>query len=345
MNESAPSGRFEGRTALVTGAGGFIGAAICRALAGEGATVTGIDISPGAAGAVEGAGAAFVRGDVMDSAAMRAALKGADVVLHTAAFIHEGGAMDEFVALNLGGTVNLLDAAEANGVERFVHLSSVVVYGYEDDAVQDEEAPLRAVGIPYLDTKSSSDRVARRRGAVVVRPGDVYGPGSVPWTVRPLELAAAGRLAVPAPGTQRMLPVYVDDLVEACLIGVLAGREGRAYAAWSGEDVTFGEYFERLAALVGGRCRVLPEGLLRAASTASAAVARARGVVPELGPHALTFVDRRGSVSTARIRDELGWKPLVSLDEGLERIGRWQASRQSSGPALSAASASAGASP
>lgn len=312
---------------MVTGAGGFIGAAICRALVADGARVRGVDLAPSGRAAVEAAGAEFVPGDVTDPEAMRAALAGASQVFHTAAFIHEGGAMEEFVALNLGGTVNMLDRAEEAGVETFVHLSSVVVYGYEDESTQGEDAPLRTVGIPYLDTKSSSDRVARRRGAVVIRPGDVYGPGSVPWTVRPLRLAGERKLAIPRPGTARMLPVYVDDLVEAVLLGALAGTGGRAYAAWSGEDVSFREYFERLIAAgpPGGRLRVLPMPVLRGASELVAAAARIRGVPPDLGPNALTFVDRRGSVSTARIRDELGWEPRVDLDEGMARIGRWVA--------------------
>jgi len=324
-----PNGRFEGWEAVVTGAGGFIGATICRALVAEGAAVRGVEISPVAREVVEATGATFVAGDVTDPAGMRSALTGARAVFHTAAFIHEGAQMDQFVALNVGGTVNLLNRAAEAGVERFVHLSSVVVYGYEDESTQDEDAPLRTVGIPYLDTKSASDRVARRGGAIVIRPGDVYGPGSVPWTVRPLQLAREGRLAIPAPGTARMLPIFVDDLVEAVLLGALKGEPGRAYAAWSGEDVSFRDYFERLLASAsdGGRLRVLPAPILQAASALSAAAARARGVAPELGPNALTFVDRRGSVSNERIRRELGWSPLVSLDEGLERIGSWAARR------------------
>lgn len=345
MSETGRKGRFAGRRVIVTGGGGFIGAGVCRALAAEGADAVGIDVNPAAAPLVEATGAAFVRGDVTDAAEMQRALEGADTVIHTAAFIHEGAEMDDFVALNVGGTVALLDAAEACGVERFIHLSSVVVYGYEDAGLQDEDAPLRTIGVPYLDTKSSSDRLARRRGAVVIRPGDVYGPGSVPWTSRPLELAASGRLAVPAPGTQRMLPVYVDDLAEAILLGALNGAEGRAYTAWSGEDVSFSEYFTELAALVGGRCRVLPAGLLRAASTLDAAAARARGARPQLGPNALTFVDRRGSVDATRIREELGWEPRVSVEEGLARIGAWIGSGEGPGGAPAPASASAGASP
>ncbi len=310
--------RFAGRSAVVTGAGGFIGRALCAALAAEGADIAGAEIDESTRPAVESAGARFERADVRDPSRVGELLAGADLVFHTAAFIHEGGRMDDFVDLNLRGTINVLDRAAEAGVERVVHLSSVVVYGYDDPATQDEDAPLRTYGIPYLDTKSSSDRVARRRGAVVIRAGDVYGPGSMPWTLRPLELASQGRLAIPAPGDGRMLPVYVDDLVEACLLGALRGEPGRAYTAWSGEEIGFGDYFDRLVDPIGGRCRRVPAPLLRLAARAAAALPAGSG--PQLGPDALVFVSRRGSVSNRRIREELGWEPRTSLAEGLARV-------------------------
>ena len=311
-------GRFAGRRAMVTGAGGFIGRALCAALAAEGAETVGAEIDERTRAAVEATGASFAACDVRDPARVAELLAATDVVFHTAAFIHEGGNMDDFVDLNVRGTINVLDRAAETGVDRVVHLSSVVVYGYEDPATQDEDAPLRSYGIPYLDTKSSSDRIARRRGAVVIRAGDVYGPGSVPWTLRPLRLAAAGRLAVPAPGDGRMLPVFVDDLVEAALLGALRGEPGRAYTAWSGEEISFGDYFDRLVAPTGARCRRVPGAILRMAARAAAALPAGDG--PELGPDALVFVDRRGSVSNRRIREELGWEPQTTLDSGLQRV-------------------------
>jgi nucleoside-diphosphate-sugar epimerase len=244
--------------------------------------------------------------------------------VHTAAYVRDWGTMEEFVRVNVGGTANVLDAADRAGTDRVLHISSVVVYGYHHPREQHEGAFRRAYGIPYIDTKSASDALALRRGAVVIRPGDVYGPGSVPWTLRPLELARSGRLAVPGKGDGVMLPVYIDDLVEAVLLGLLAGEPGRAYTVWSGEPLTFGDYFDRIAAIAGARpARRVPRPLLVGLAKAEEAVAALRGEPPAFSASAATFVDRRGTASARRIREELGWEPKVTLDEGLRRTEKW----------------------
>ena len=321
MSESR---RFEGRRATVTGAGGFIGAAVCRSLAAEGASVTGVDIEGAAASRVRAAGAEFAQADVTDRAALERAFDGAELVVHTAAYVRDWGTMEDFVRVNVGGTVAVLDAAEAAGAERLVHLSSVVVYGYHHPGELDEDAFHRTYGIPYIDTKSASDAVASRRGAVVIRPGDVYGPGSVPWTLRPFELARSGRLAVPGSGDGQMLPVYIDDLVESILLGLLEGEPGHAYTVWDGAAVTFGEYFDRIGEIAGtGPARRLPKPLLTLAAKATETLAAVRKRPPEFSTRAMTFVDRRGTASNRRAREELGWQPRVSLDEGLARTKTW----------------------
>jgi nucleoside-diphosphate-sugar epimerase len=314
--------RFEGTRAAVTGAGGFIGAAVARGLVAEGAEVTGLDLDPAVAKGVRASGGAFALADVTDREALDRALEGAELVIHTAAYVQDWGTMEEFVRVNVGGTVKVLDAAEAAGANRVVHISSVVVYGYDDPREQDEDGFRRTYGIPYIDTKSASDRIACRRGAVVVRPGDVYGPGSRPWTLRPLELARMGQLAVPGEGV--MLPVYVDDLVEAILLAAANGKPGRAYTAWDGVPVSFAQYFEGIARIVGGRRpRRLPRALLVAVGGAMEAFANMRGTEPQFTARAPTFLDRRGTVSTERIRGELGWEPSVPLEEGLRRTEDW----------------------
>jgi nucleoside-diphosphate-sugar epimerase len=121
-----------------------------------------------------------------------------------------------------------------------------------------------------------------------------------------------------------MLPVYVDDLVDAILAGLARGAPGEAYAVWDGEPRTFEDHFTRLAAIAGGRApRRLPRPALSAAARALAAVARVRGEDAAFSPGAITYVDRRGTVSAKRARSELGWEPRVPYDEGMRLTAEW----------------------
>lgn len=314
---------FDGARVAVTGAAGFIGGALTRRLVAAGAEVIAVEVASEATEELATAGAEPAICDVTDAGALRAALAGTTHVFHTAALVHEWGSMAEFVEVNVGGTANVLDAATATGA-RVVHTSSVVVYGYDHPGEQDEEAHLRSSGIPYIDTKSASDRLARRRGAVVIRPGDVHGPGSIPWLVRPLELALAGRLAVPGTGDGVMLPVYIDDLVEALLLAAEHGTLGRAYTAWDGIPLRFDDYFRGIAEIAGTRGpRRMPRRALEGLGAAAEGWSRLRRRPPTFTSLSPTFIDRRGTVSIERIRTELGWQPRVSVAEGLELAAEW----------------------
>ena len=255
-------------------------------------------------------------GSVLDRSSVEQALDGAEMVVHTAANVREWGSMQEFIEVNVGGTRNVLDATPEGA--RVVHLSSVVVYGYDSPATLDESAPLRTIGIPYVDTKAASDRQARERGAVVIRPGDVYGPGSVPWVVRPLGLMRKRLLAVPKQSW--MMPVFVDDLVEAIMLGLTSAVPGEAYTAWSGEEITFAEYFDRLADAAGLRPPSrLPTPALWAIGALAEGTARIMRRPPALGRFGATFISRTGNASNRKLREELGWEPRVTLEEGIER--------------------------
>jgi len=309
---------IEGRRAAVTGAGGFIGSAVCRRLAAVGAEVIGIELDPAAAERAEAAGAAPRLADVTDPAATAEALRDAELVVHTAAHVREWGSMEDFIRVNVRGTVSVLDAAEAAEAERVVHVSSVVVFGYDDERHQNESAHRRAVGIPYIDTKSASDRIAVSRGAVVLRPGDVYGPGSLPWVVRPVELMRSRTFALPAGGRMNMLPVYIDDLAESIHLALRRGAPGSTYTAWSGERLSFGEYFDRLAAAAGvPPPRRVPRPLLWLLGAGAELGARALGRPPPFGRHGVHLMHRRGTASNQSAREGLGWEPDVDLDEGI----------------------------
>ncbi len=300
----------------VTGAAGFIGSAVCRRLVAEGHDVIGIDVDPRSAMRVTETGAQFRRADTSDRGAVRGAINGASLVVHTAALLPGSGEMADFVRVNVGGTENVCVAASDAGVTRVVHLSSVAAWGYDFKTDITEDEPLATHSSnPYIATKAASELVARKHGATIVKPGDVYGPKSQPWAVIPFGLIKAGRAALPMRGRGLVTLVYVDDLVD-CIHRALTLPEGEGgvFTAWDGSPVTAKEFFDHYARMLGRKgVRTAPAGVLRPLMR----------VTPGVNADDLVFLMRRAVYPNARARDVLGWEPRVTLDEGMRRTEGW----------------------
>ena len=321
--------RFEGRRAAVTGAGGFIGGAICRAAGRRGREVPGLDLDPAAAGRVSATGAALRRGRRHRPRGARArALEGADLVVHTAAHVRDWGAMEDFVRVNVGGTAN----GARRGRGRPAPSASSTSARSSSTATttpreQDETAFRRTYGIPYIDTKSASDRLACRRGAVVDPPGRRLraglgavdaaparaGAGGAAGRARPRRRADAAR-STSTTSSRRSSSAWID------------GEPGEAYTAWDDEPGSPSRsYFNRLARIAGGPRGASPAAPgARAGGAGDGARGRSRAASrPPFTARAVTFIDRRGTVSAAKAREELGWEPRVSFDEGMRRTEEW----------------------
>ena len=284
----------------VTGAGGFIGRAVAERLRAGGHDVRGIDLQ-----------GADVVADVADAGAVRAALRGCDAVVHAAAIVEEGGRMADYVRVNTRGTRNVLDGISGG---RAVVLSSVAVWGYDFRSDQDEGTPPKPCGNPYIDTKGATETLALLREATVIRPGDVHGPGSKPWILRPLEAMRSGTFVLPGRGEGVMTPVYVDDLADAVVRALESpAAAGRAYTVWDGQAVPAREFFAFHARWAGRRLRTVPRPL----------AALGAALTPGVHPDALRFVSRRAAYPHTRAREELGWAPAVSLAEGMARSEAW----------------------
>lgn len=302
-------------TVAVTGAG-FIGTAMCRRLVAEGHRAIGIDVDFAAAPRVNAAGAEFRPADVSVRGELRRALDGADLVVHTAAIVREHGPMADYVRVNVGGTDNVCTAARDAGVERVVHLSSVAAWGYDFETdITEDEPVVKDSSNPYIATKAASEMVARKHGATVVKPGDVYGPASVPWTILPFGMIKSGRAALPMKGKGIVTLVYVDDLVD-CMYRALTVPEadGQVFTAWDGRAVTTGEFFAHYSRMLGKRkVRTAPAALLR----------QAMRLAPGVHPDGLIFLQRKAVYPNERARRVLGWEPQVDLDEGMRRTENW----------------------
>ena len=311
-------------TAFVTGATGFIGAAIAERCRIAGIDVRGVDV-----GGAQRDG--IVRGDVTEPGAWQRHAEGCDLVVHTAAVVGMYSSPAGYWETNVRATRLALDAAIAGGAKRFLHLSSIVVHGFEFEGEVDEKSPVRPNGVHYVDTKIASEQVvlaAHASGEIpctIVRPGDVYGPRSRPWTIEPVQRLKGGSLALPDGGRGIHSPVYVGDLVDGILLAATEPEaEGRIFILTGPEHTTIGEFVGRYCEMLGvDRPRSVPAPVARTAARAIDAAARLRGKRNELTPAAVDYFKRRGTYSIARGRELLGYEPRHDLDAGMAKTEEW----------------------
>jgi nucleoside-diphosphate-sugar epimerase len=310
---------------FITGANGFIGRALAERYRTEfGAEVRGMDLTADPAAGV-------VAGDVREAGAWQEHAAGCDLVLHTAAVVSMRlERADDVWRCNVLGTRNALEAAERGGAQRFVHFSSVTVFGFDFPDGVDERYPVHPNGVPYVDTKVAAEQVvlqAHAEGRIpvtVVRPGDVYGPGSRAWAVLPVELIRARRFSLPDGGRGIFSPVYVDNLVDG--VAAAAGAPeaaGQVLTLTDGVGITNAEYFGRLAGLIGRKLVTMPTPVALAVASGVRQALRFAPGDNDINAASLRYMLRRGTYSNAKARELLGWQPRVGIQDGLDRTCAW----------------------
>jgi nucleoside-diphosphate-sugar epimerase len=307
-----PPGALTGRRVLVTGASGFVGGRLAERLALQhGARVRVLVRGVAGAARVARLPVELLRGDVTDATAMAEATAGCDVVFHCA--YGTSGSQKRRAWVNRVGTRRVLAAAAA-GVQRVVHLSTLMVYGQTGDGDLDETAPRRRFGNPYSDSKLAAEREAMawaragRAPVVVLQPTAVYGPWGGVWTAQPLQALRSGRWILVDDGAGTANAVYVDDLVSAMLLAATReGVVGEAFLVSGPEPATWRELYGRFAAMLEGGDRLVS----MSAGEALAFWRRHRQGVPRL--HRELIASVRGD---RPLRDRLmATRELVALRE------------------------------
>jgi nucleoside-diphosphate-sugar epimerase len=312
---------------FITGASGFIGRALGERYEADGHAVRGMDLAADTERDVV-AGDVAVPGPWQDHAA------GSELVIHTAAVVSLRTERPEEVwRANALGTLHALEAAERAGARRFVHFSSVTVFGFDFPDGVDERRPVQPTGLPYPDTKIASEQVvlqAQLEGRVdttIVRPGDVYGPRSRAWAVLPTQLIRDRRFVLPGGGRGIFSPVYVDNLVDGVVLAAAApGAVGQVFTLSDGVGIPNRDFFAPYAELTGRRLRTMPTPLALAMAGVVHRAARRRPGDNDINPLALRYLLRTGTYSNAKARRVLGWEPAVSVEEGLVRTVDWLSS-------------------
>lgn len=301
---------------VITGASGFIGRALAQRFRERGDQVVGIDTAPSPG----------VRlGSTLEPESWAGELAGADLLIHTAAVVSTVAPLREAWRVNVLGTARVLQACVAAQVRHFVFLSSVAVWGDDfPDGVTEADPPV-VQRRSYADTKINGEAVVLAETGIdvtVIRPGDVYGPGSRPWVVLPVEVIRRGQLILPDWGRGIFSPTYIDNLVDGVELAI--GHRG-VFTITDGVGVPTKEYFGRLADMVGGRIWLGPTGPVVRAISAVGAIERALGRTSELSANSAGMMLRRGTYSIAKAQQHLGYRPAIDLDEGMVRTRAWLA--------------------
>ena len=319
--------------AFVTGATGFVGSHVARALAAQGADLRLLVRSGSDLRNIQELQAERVMGDLRDAASLKKAVTGCDVVFHVAAdyrlWVRDP---DEMYRSNVEGTKAILEAARESKVRRMVYTSSVATMGFQSNGhLANEDSPVSLANMigPYKRSKYMAEELAIRAGksgmdVVVVNP-------TTPVGERDIKPTPTGRIVVDF--LKKKFPAYVDtglNLVDVaeCAQGHIAalekGRSGERYIL-GGENLTLKQILDRLADITG-----LPSPKIEVPYV----VALATGVVDQVvtgyirnrEPRATIDAVRMGRkkmfVSSGKAEQDLGWK-TVPVDAALRRAVEW----------------------
>lgn len=264
----------------------------------------------------------FVHGDITRPESLLGTLEGQDAVVHLAGAVGYGQSFARCRSLNGEGTTHVAREAVRSGVRRFVHMSSVSVYGRVAEVELEEDAPLRRIGDPYGDTKADAEEIvtahadAGELDLTILRPTVIWGPGDVLFLPKLIENLTSGRARVVGPGTNIVDAVHVDDVARlvAC---TLANREsiGRVYNVNNPGNPTWSELVTGLATAVGAPPpgRRLPYGLAFLLAALMEAVSTLTGRPPRLTRYSVRVIGRRYRYVIDRAQKELGFRPRIAL--------------------------------
>lgn len=316
---------------MITGAAGFLGKHLVQLFSnGKNELVT-IARPTSNIEHLEKAGVEIIRGDLHDAGCIKAAAKGAEVIIHAAATLR--GTWDDFDAINVRATQHLLEAAVANKCQRFVFISSIIVYDHSNadlEAPFSEELPYEETNLTYYSkTKIAAEKLVqqyheeKKLATTVLRPAAIYGKGG-PLFLSRLGFAAGDRRYLVVGHGKLPLPLsHVEGIAEAVKLCIEKDRAvGQTYNVVEDEVVSQNDYFNEVKRYVLPKLSTvkMPYGLMKFLSQSADKVLGLAGMTSPLPMSYMKLCATPYAYSNEKIKQELGWRPQADFRESLREM-------------------------
>lgn len=313
------------KSVLVTGATGFLGARLSEILsAREQAAVTGLGRKLDRVSWLTDKGVDLEAVNLLDTEALKNVVEGKDIIIHSAAAL--GRDPDTAHRVNVDATEKLVQLAGKAGVSRFVHVSTVGVYDMKGFTEVDESAPL-ATDHPstYPRTKALAEiravEMASKYGMelAMVRPSMIYGPGHGVWSEGMFKNIIQGKPVYLGDGSAYFNPVYIDDVVDAIILCATHPKAaGEAYNVSAG-ITTWREFMDHYGQLCGKEPKGVPIAMARLMAFAN----KIPGIKTPIDQGFIEMATSHNIFPTEKAENQIGWKPVVPLEDGLKRTTNW----------------------
>ncbi|WP_067802263.1 NAD-dependent epimerase/dehydratase family protein [Actinomadura formosensis] len=300
----------------VTGASGFVGGAVCRALTSRGVTTYAFGrrpaVPPSHVGGAPYRSWDLTRGPLGDA-------PGVDAVIHCAGSVTDWGPAPALFAANLTGTRNALAAFPG---ARFVHVSTASVYDPFRPSImaREDEAPASRYMNAYGASKAAAERLASEHGAIILRPHAVYGPGDTTLLPRVLSAVRGPLLPAVGSGETRISLTSIGNLVQACLLAATGRVASGVFNVADAEPVTIDAAFRAILGERGIRARpvYIPARIAGPLATVAegAFLLTRRPEPPRLTRYAIGHLAVERTLDITAARELLGYTPHATTFDG-----------------------------